>query len=132
MRISDWSSDVCSSDLFTCDYLPGVLHYRDIPVSEIVEGLYLSGSQGVFGFITGISATVVSAFIIFGSFIEGTGSGRLFMNLGTRAAGRYVGGPAKVGVTTSCLFGMISGSSTAHVASVGSFTIAGMHTFGRA
>src|SRR3546814_1883370 len=29
--------------LFTCDYLPGVLHYRDIPVSEIVEGLYLSG-----------------------------------------------------------------------------------------
>src|SRR3546814_10383704 len=35
--------------LFTCDYLPGVLHYRDIPVSEIVEGLYLSGSQGVFG-----------------------------------------------------------------------------------
>src|SRR3546814_21135222 len=45
------------------------------------------------------------------------------MNLGTRAAGRDVGGPAKVGVITSGLFGMISGSSTANVASVGSFTI---------
>src|SRR3546814_2264553 len=31
--------------LFTCDYLPGVLHYRDIPVSEIVEGLYLSATE---------------------------------------------------------------------------------------
>ncbi len=112
--------------LFVCDYMPGFLHYRSFAVGEIVEGLYLSGSQGVFGFITGISATVVSAFIIFGAFIEGTGSGRLFMNLGTRAAGRYVGGAAKVGVVTSGLFGMISGSSTANVASVGSFTIPAM------
>src|SRR3546814_8939413 len=48
------------------------------------------------------------------------------MNLGTRAAGRDVGGPAKVGVITSGLFGMISGSSTANVASVGSFTIPAM------
>lgn len=112
--------------LFVCDYMPGFLNYRSFSVGEIVEGLYLSGNQGVFGFITGISATVVSAFIIFGAFIEGTGSGRLFMNLGTRAAGRYVGGAAKVGVVTSGLFGMISGSSTANVASVGSFTIPAM------
>jgi len=112
--------------LFVCDYMPGFLHYRSFSVGEIVEGLYLSGNQGVFGFITGISATVVSAFIIFGAFIEGTGSGRLFMNLGTRTAGRYVGGAAKVGVVTSGLFGMISGSSTANVASVGSFTIPAM------
>src|SRR3546814_19331442 len=86
--------------LFTCDYLPGVLHYRDIPVSEIVQGLYLSGSQGVFGFITGISATVVSAFIIFGSFIAGTARGRLLLNLGTRAAGRSVCCPATAGMST--------------------------------
>ncbi|MCW0234281.1 MAG: TRAP transporter fused permease subunit [Ferrovibrio sp.] len=112
--------------LFVCDYMPGFLQYRSFSTGEIVEGLYLSGNQGVFGFITGISATVVSAFIIFGAFIEGTGSGRLFMNLGTRAAGRYVGGAAKVGVVTSGLFGMISGSSTANVASVGSFTIPAM------
>ncbi|MCC7276526.1 MAG: TRAP transporter fused permease subunit [Alphaproteobacteria bacterium] len=112
--------------LLATEHMPGMLAYRDIPVPEIVEAMYLSGSQGIFGFVTGISATVVSAFIIFGAFIAATGSGRLFMNIGTRAAGRFAGGPAKVEVVTSALFGMISGSSTANVVSVGSFTIPSM------
>ena len=112
--------------LFLTEFMPGALHSRDLPLHEIAEAMYLSGSQGVFGFITGISAQVVAVFIIFGAFIEGTGSGRLFMNIGTKAAGRFSGGPAKVEVVASALFGMISGSSAANVASTGTFTIPSM------
>ncbi|MFN0300316.1 MAG: TRAP transporter permease, partial [Burkholderiales bacterium] len=98
--------------------------------SEIVETMYLLNGMGMYGSITGISATMVAVFIIFGAFIEGSGVGRLFHNLGTRVAGRYAGGPAKVEVVSSALFGTISGSSTANVFATGSFTIPAMMKLG--
>ncbi|MFM9884185.1 MAG: TRAP transporter permease [Burkholderiales bacterium] len=116
--------------LFVTEYMPGLLHYRDMAFSEIVETMYLLNGMGMYGSITGISATMVAVFIIFGAFIEGSGVGRLFHNLGTRVAGRYAGGPAKVEVVSSALFGTISGSSTANVFATGSFTIPAMMKLG--
>jgi TRAP transporter 4TM/12TM fusion protein len=86
--------------------------------------------MGTFGSITGISATMVATFVIFGAFVEGSGIGRLFHNLGMRAAGRYAGGAAKVEVISSSLFGTISGSSVANVFATGSFTIPAMIKLG--
>ena len=106
-----------------CEYLPGFFHFRDISISEIIEAMYLYNGNGIFGSITGISATLIAIFLIFGSIIEGSGTGRLFMNLGKKVAGRYTGGPAKIAVFTSALFGSMSGSSASNVFTTGSFSI---------
>jgi len=116
--------------LFVTEYMPGILNYRDLGLSEIVETMYLLNGMGIYGSITGISSTMVAIFIIFGAFVDGSGIGRLFHNLGNRIAGRQAGGPGKVAVVSSALFGTISGSSTANVFTTGSFTIPAMIRLG--
>ncbi len=118
------------SYLFLTEYAPGFFFFRNIPYSEIVESLYLNNNQGIFGSITGISATMLAVFIAFGAFVEGSGTGVLFHNLGLKAAGRYSGGPAKVSVVTSALFGSMSGSSSSNVFTTGTFTIPLMKKLG--
>ncbi|MBM3521611.1 MAG: TRAP transporter fused permease subunit [Alphaproteobacteria bacterium] len=109
--------------LVVCEYMPGILYYRNMPLHEIVESMFLLNGMGIYGSITGISATMVAIFIAFGAIVERSGVGRFFHNLGTQVAGRQAGGPAKVAVISSALFGTISGSSTANVFTTGSFTI---------
>jgi TRAP transporter 4TM/12TM fusion protein len=116
--------------LFVTEYMPGMWNYRDLAFEEIVEVMYLVNGHGMYGTITGISATMVAIFIAFGAFVEGSGVGRLFSNLGSRAAGRYSGGPAKVAVVTSAMFGTMSGSSSSNVFATGSFTIPMMKKLG--
>ena len=116
--------------LFLTESMPGLLNYRHMPLHEIIETVYLLNGMGVYGSIIGISATMVATFIVFGAFIEGSGIGRLFHNIGMRLAGRYAGGPAKVEVISSSLFGTISGSSVANVFATGSFTIPAMIKLG--
>lgn len=116
--------------LMLTEYAPGPLYFRDIPVSRLVEVMFLGTSQGVFGFVTGISSTMVAVFVIFGAFVEGSGTGRLFTNLGMRIAGQYSGGPAKVAVLSTALMGTMSGSSSANVVTTGSFSIPMMKRLG--
>ena len=73
---------------------------------------------------------MLAIFIAFGAFVEGSGTGILFHNLGLIAAGRYSGGPAKVSVVTSALFGSMSGSSSSNVFTTGTFTIPLMKKLG--
>ncbi|MDO6587406.1 TRAP transporter fused permease subunit [Salipiger sp. 1_MG-2023] len=113
-----------------CDQLGGLWYYRDLSVGEIVDILYLMNGSGLYGSLTGISATIVAAFLVFGAFLQASGMGRLFMNLGTFLAGRYTGGPAKVVVVESGLFGMTSGSSVANVVVTGNVTIPEMKRMG--
>ena len=109
--------------LIFSEHFSGFFHFRDIPIPEIIEGMYLYNGNGIFGSITGISATLIATFLIFGSIIEGSGTGRLFINLGKKVAGKYTGGPAKIAICTSALFGTMSGSSSSNVFTTGSFTI---------
>ena len=104
--------------------LPGVLNSRVFTPAEIVEAAWLVPTAGgVYGPLTGIVSTTIAVFIIFGAFMQGSGTGRLFQNLGAIAAGRYTGGPAKVAVVTSGLFGTMSGSSVSNVITTGAMTI---------
>ena len=104
--------------------LPGVLNSRPFSAAEILEASWLVPTAGgVYGPLTGIVATTIAVFIVFGSFMQGSGTGRLFSNLGAAAAGRYTGGPAKVAVITSGLFGTMSGSSVSNVITTGAMTI---------
>jgi len=65
----------------------------------------------------------VMLFILFGSFVERSGAGQLFMDFALAIAGHTSGGPAKVAVITSSLFGTVSGSAVANVMTTGTFTI---------
>jgi TRAP transporter 4TM/12TM fusion protein len=84
--------------------------------------LYAS-TQGMFGMMADIGTRVVAIYVIFGSLLMAVGAGEVFMRAATMVAGRSYGGPAKVAVVTSALFGTISGSAVANVMSVGSITI---------
>lgn len=104
--------------------LPGVLNARPFTPAEIVEAAWLVPTAGgIYGPLTGIVATTIAVFILFGAFMQGSGTGRLFSNLGAAVAGRYTGGPAKVAVITSGLFGTMSGSSVSNVITTGAMTI---------
>jgi len=103
-------------------YLPGGLAHRGYSVPRIVAHLY-KGTEGIYGIPVGVVATFVFHFVLFGVMAQLTGLGQLFVNLATIAAGRFAGGPAKVSVVSSGLFGMISGSAIANTVTTGVMTI---------
>lgn len=115
---------------FLGSYLPGFLYCRSISYSRLIESMYLKQGEGVFGSLTGVSASYVVLFILFGSVIAEVGVGDYFMKLAKRLAGWASGGPAKIAVLTSALFGSISGIAVANVYTTGSFTIPMMKKLG--
>src|SRR5262245_103700 len=102
--------------------LPGILAHPGNTWKSVVNHLYLTG-QGIYGIALGVVATYVFHYVLFGVLATRIGLGRLFIDLATAAAGRFSGGPAKVSIFASGLFGMISGSSIANTVTVGSLTI---------
>ncbi len=79
--------------------------------------------DGVFGIMANVLATYVLLFVLFGAFLERSGAQRFFIDFPIAAVGHRVGGPAKVAVIASGLFGSISGSAIANTVSTGAFTI---------
>lgn len=103
-------------------YLPGLLAHRALPWDELMEFMYLT-QEGIFGIPLRVSATFVFMFILFGAFLQKTGLGDFYFDLANAAVGRFRGGPGKVPVIASSLFGTISGSAVANVAVDGPITI---------
>ena len=104
---------------------PGLLKHAGNSWPQIVNHLYLT-SQGVYGVAIGVVATYVFHFVLFGVLATRIGLGQLFLDVASAIAGRYAGGPAKVSVFGSAMFGMLSGSSIANTVTVGSLTIPAM------
>jgi TRAP transporter 4TM/12TM fusion protein len=115
--------------VFVGPLMPGLWAHPGFPVGYILEQLYYSTS-GIYGSLTGTSASFIAVFILFGALLQATGGGQTFMDLALLLAGRFVGGPAKVAVVSSALFGMISGSAVANVSVTGSYTIPLMRRLG--
>lgn len=80
-------------------------------------------SDGVFGIMADVLATYVLLFVLFGAFLEACGAERFFIDWPLAAVGHRTGGPGKVSVIASGLFGSISGSAIANTVSTGAFTI---------
>ena len=116
--------------LYAAPYLSGVFYCKPLPLSELIEMEYMLTDSGIYGSITGISATFVALFVIFGSIMEGTQTGKFFTDLACRLAGKSRGGPAKVAVVSSAFFGSISGVAAANVYATGTFTIPMMKRLG--
>ncbi len=111
------------------NYIPGIMGHKGFSISRVVGHMYLT-TEGIFGMPLGVSASFVFLFVLFGAFLHSTGLGKFFIDLALAAAGKYVGGPAKVAVLASGFFGTISGSSVANTVSTGTFTIPLMRSVG--
>lgn len=113
---------VCIIYAFIGPYLPQIIGHRGYTWARIVEVLF-KGTNGIFGTSLGASSIYVAIFCIFAAFLESSGAGDVFINLTQAKLGAYRGGPAKVAVVASGLFGTISGSAVANVVGTGTFTI---------
>jgi TRAP transporter 4TM/12TM fusion protein len=89
---------------------------------RLIDQLYMT-TEGIFGIPLAVSASYVVIFVLFGSFMERTGTGQLFMDFAMSLTGHTAGGPGKVSCVSSALFGTISGSAVANVMVDGPITI---------
>jgi TRAP transporter 4TM/12TM fusion protein len=89
---------------------------------RFMDQLYMT-TEGIFGIPLSVSAAYVLIFVLFGAFMERTGTGQLFMDFAMALTGAAAGGPGKVSVFSSSLFGTISGSAVANVMVDGPITI---------
>jgi TRAP transporter 4TM/12TM fusion protein len=109
--------------------LPSVMSARMIPWSRVLTNLYLSPGS-LLGIPLGVAGTIVFSFIFFGRLLFSVGGGNFLSELALALMGRYRGGPAKVAIVASSLFGSLSGSASANVAMTGIITIPLMKKIG--
>ncbi|MDH3742871.1 MAG: TRAP transporter fused permease subunit, partial [Hyphomicrobiales bacterium] len=100
-----------------------------LPVESFL-GTMVVAEGGLWGSLTGVSVNIVAVFVIMGAVLNAGEAGQGFMNLAMAAAGRLKGGAAKVSLLSSALFGSISGSASANVASTGAVTLPAMKRLG--
>lgn len=109
-------------------YLPGLLYHKGYSWPRIFT--YLFSLDGILGLPIFVSAAYVYIFVIFGAFLRSSGVGAYFIQFANALVGWARGGPAKVAIISSSLFGTVSGSSAANVVGTGSFTIPMMKNMG--
>ena len=102
--------------------LPGILYAKGASWERIAVYLYLD-TNGILGVPLAVTATIVVAYIFFGQALSAVGGDKFLTDLAMAAAGRYRGGPAKMAVVSSSLYGMVSGSAVANVVVDGAITI---------
>ncbi len=110
-------------------HIPGEFGHPGLPFNSFLGTLVIT-EGGLWGKLTGVSVSVVAVFVIFGAILNAGEAGQGFMNIAIAAAGRLKGGAAKVSVVSSALFGSISGSASANVASTGMVTLPSMRQLG--
>jgi TRAP transporter 4TM/12TM fusion protein len=110
-------------------YIPGEFGHPGLPVASLIGNLTIA-EAGFWGPLTGVSVNVVAVFVILGAILNAGEAGQGFMNLAIAVAGRLRAGAAKVSVLSSALFGSLSGSASANVASTGAVTLPAMKRLG--
>lgn len=111
------------------DGLPGALGHGKIDHEHFLD-LMVFTTEGIFGAPLRVAATFAFLFVLFGALLNAIGAGTFFFNLAAAFTGRTAGGPAKIGVVSSGLFGTISGNPVADVVTTGSVTIPMMKKLG--
>jgi TRAP transporter 4TM/12TM fusion protein len=103
-------------------YFPDLIAHPGASFPELCTTIFYK-EDGVFGLMANVLATYVVLFVIFGAFMERSGAQRFFIDFPLAAVGHRMGGPGKMAVLASGLFGSISGSAIANTVSTGAFTI---------
>jgi TRAP transporter 4TM/12TM fusion protein len=102
--------------------LEGPFAHRQLSLEEVIDHLVFT-TNGLFGPPLLVACFLVYVFVLFGAILDRVGGGEFFHRLAEALVGRQVGGPAKVAVISSGMYGSISGSPTADVVTTGSITI---------
>ncbi len=110
-------------------YAPGVLVHPGNTWAGFISHVYMT-TEGIYGIPVKVVSTFVFHFVLFGVIATRMGLGQFFIDLAQCVAGRYAGGPAKVSVLSSAMFGTISGSAIANTVTTGSLTIPAMKRVG--
>ena len=125
-RTSGWPLVIVSGSFLAYamfgEYMPGGLAHNGIEYDRLIEQLFLL-TDGIYGVPLGAAAGMIFAFVMFGAFLESSKMSSLFMDLACLLTRKSAGGPAKVSIFASALFGTISGSAAANVYGTGTFTI---------
>jgi len=103
-------------------HMPELIAHAGATFPELCTSIFYR-SDGVFGIMANVLATYIILFVLFGAFLERCGAQKFFIDFPLAAVGHKIGGPAKVSVIASGLFGSISGSAIANTVSTGAFTI---------
>jgi TRAP transporter 4TM/12TM fusion protein len=111
------------------DMLSGPLKHGDISLTHFLD-ITIFTTDGLFGVPLRVAATYAFLFVMFGTALAKTGGADFFFNIAASISGRAVGGPAKIAVISSALYGTISGSPTSDVVTTGSVTIPMMKKMG--
>ena len=103
-------------------WMPGALRHDNFSINYFIEMMTIQ-ENGIFGAPLEVAATYAFLFVLFGNFYNKAGGGQLFFDVASAVTGRMRGGAAKACVTASGLYGSVSGSPTADVATTGPLTI---------
>lgn len=103
-------------------YMPDIIAHPGASIEKLAGHMFLT-TNGIFGVPLGVSVSFIYLFVLFGALLERAGAGQYFIDIAFAFLGKFRGGPAKASVIASGLTGMVSGSSTANVVTVGTFTI---------
>lgn len=108
---------------------PGMFQGINYPFEQVVS-FYSFGANGVLGVPADVLGGIMMGFLIFAGLLLATGAGQFFLDLSYALVGKYRGGPAKVGVFSSALFGMLTGGPVTTVAATGTIYIPDMKKVG--
>lgn len=102
--------------------ISGSFHHDPISLQYFLD-MQTVGTDGIFGGALYVAASYAFLFVLFGSLYTIAGGGELLFDLAAAVTGRMVGGPAKACVFSSALYGSVSGSPVADVATTGPVSI---------
>ncbi|MFB3885981.1 MAG: TRAP transporter permease [Thermodesulfobacteriota bacterium] len=111
------------------DLCPGPLRGRAVPWERLAVYLYID-EGALLGIPLRVTGTIVLAFMFFGQALFTVGGEKFFTDAAISLMGKFRGGPAKAAVIGSGVFGIISGSVVANIATTGVVTIPMMKKLG--
>ncbi len=111
------------------DLLGGPMGHGEISYTHFLDIMVFT-TDGLFGVPLRVAATYAFLFVMFGTVLAKTGGSDFFFDIAASLTGGTKGGPAKIAVISSGLYGTISGSPTSDVVTTGSVTIPMMKRLG--
>lgn len=125
-RVSGWPLVIVSgiAILYAMlgQHLPAFIRHDGISYQRFIEQMFLL-TDGIYGIPLAVASTMIFAFAMFGAFLETSTMNSVFIDLSCLLTKNSKGGPAKVAIFASALFGSVSGSAPANVYATGIFTI---------
>jgi len=132
-RCVGWTFPILAAFFFAYSFFgqifPSSWAHKNYTFDAVFMNLYHT-TNGIWGQMVGLSAGMLAMFGIFGAVLSKTGGSQTFIKFAQKMTGKTVGGPGKVSLVASGLFGMVSGSAMANVVATGTFTIPMMRKAG--